>query len=448
MENAGGMSSPCLYTATATYAFRGCVEYPTGWTFDQDEIPEYSGQVESKRKCWQTASSIGLKQSEAQISTIHTEAGKDFSSSSTPQSGHTYNAAQYLNTAEPSDVQRPDLLQYPTLPQSPMSQTTEDIAHCVNNDVYQSPFGIKPYPYDIPVNPFTGHSPASIGSFQSPRSQEYINLRPMLYRSDKLLETYEKMSCALFTLYRKRMILGESTACVYTIDGLFQCVSTLCGLLETTVPAATTLIDTAGYITNNGIFKLGLMGVSIILEIYENLLRNYQRLECPEDFDTEKASQDVSQVTCSSDNVEFASIMLRYTVMDIHLRRLQVVLEAAGLELTLDPSLSAQINETKGVLDEIAKDVGARGLSAVREDEQKLLAMVTSLIQETQFQDTLEYEEDNATRINRLAASTAQVWAEISSGIHVFNIVHRIGASLSVIADVLKSQLPPLRHNP
>lgn len=146
------------------------------------------------------------------------------------------------------------------------------------------------------------------------------------------------------------MILGESTACVYTVDGLFQCVSTLCDLLEITVPAANASIDTAGYITNNGIFKLGLMGVSIILEIYENLLRNYQRLECPEDFNTEKTSQNVFQLTFSSDNVELATIMLRYTAMDIHLRRLQVVLETAGLELNLDPSLSAQINETKGVL--------------------------------------------------------------------------------------------------
>lgn len=98
-------------------------------------------------------------------------------------------------------------------------------------------------------------------------------------------------------------------------------------------------------------------------------------------------------------------------------------------------------------MQEIAKDVGTGGLAALREDERKLLAMVRSLIQETQFQDTLEYDEDNATRIKRLAATTARLWAEISSGIHVFNIVHRIGASLSVIADVLESQLPLPSHN-
>ncbi|KAJ5651634.1 uncharacterized protein N7484_005357 [Penicillium longicatenatum] len=93
-------------------------------------------------------------------------------------------------------------------------------------------------------------------------------------------------------------------------------------------------------------------------------------------------------------------------------------------------------------MQEIAKAVNAGGMSALRGDEQKLLAMVTSLIQETHLQETLEYEEDLSTRINRLAASTARLWAEISSATHVFNIVHRIGASLSTVANILESQLP------
>jgi hypothetical protein len=94
-------------------------------------------------------------------------------------------------------------------------------------------------------------------------------------------------------------------------------------------------------------------------------------------------------------------------------------------------------------MQDIAKAVSVGGMTALREDEQKLLAMITSLIQETHLQETLEYREDLPTRINRLAASTARLWAEISSATHVFNIVHRIGASLSIVADVLESQLPP-----
>ena len=94
-------------------------------------------------------------------------------------------------------------------------------------------------------------------------------------------------------------------------------------------------------------------------------------------------------------------------------------------------------------IQEIAKAVSVGGMTALRGDEQKLLAMITSLIQETHLQETLDYREDISTRINRLAASTTRLWAEISSVTHVFNIVHRIGASLSTVADILESQLPP-----
>ncbi|CAG8894308.1 unnamed protein product [Penicillium egyptiacum] len=97
-------------------------------------------------------------------------------------------------------------------------------------------------------------------------------------------------------------------------------------------------------------------------------------------------------------------------------------------------------------MQDIAKAVSVGGMTALRGDEQKLLlAMITSLIQETNLEGTLEDQEDISTRINRLAASTARLWAEISSATHVFNIVHRIGASLSTVADILESQLPPPR---
>ncbi|KAL5356249.1 hypothetical protein BJX96DRAFT_171436 [Aspergillus floccosus] len=63
------------------------------------------------------------------------------------------------------------------------------------------------------------------------------------------------------------------------------------------------------------------------------------------------------------------------------------------------------------------------------------------LIQETHFQSTLDYEDDHSTRITRLAVSTSRMWAEVTGGIHVFDIAHRVGVALSVAADVLESQL-------
>lgn len=98
-------------------------------------------------------------------------------------------------------------------------------------------------------------------------------------------------------------------------------------------------------------------------------------------------------------------------------------------------------------MQELAKVVKIDGLASLRGDEHKLLGMLTNLIQETHLADTLEHEEDHATRLSRLAASTARLWAEVTSGIHVFNMVHRIGVSLSDIADILETQIPPPAHS-
>ncbi|KAJ6108440.1 hypothetical protein N7523_009763 [Penicillium sp. IBT 18751x] len=91
----------------------------------------------------------------------------------------------------------------------------------------------------------------------------------------------------------------------------------------------------------------------------------------------------------------------------------------------------------------IARAVRIEGLGVLRADERKLLAMMTSLVRETHLDDSIEHEEDHSAHITRLAASTARLWAEVASGMHVFDLAHRIGTSLSVLADVLESQLPP-----
>lgn len=82
------------------------------------------------------------------------------------------------------------------------------------------------------------------------------------------------------------------------------------------------------------------------------------------------------------------------------------------------------------------------GVKSLRGDEQQLLSMSQSLVQETHLRETVDQEGDPVARINRLAAAISRFWAEISSGIHAFDIVHRIGRSLSVLASTLESQLP------
>ncbi|PYH90979.1 hypothetical protein BO71DRAFT_401775 [Aspergillus ellipticus CBS 707.79] len=89
----------------------------------------------------------------------------------------------------------------------------------------------------------------------------------------------------------------------------------------------------------------------------------------------------------------------------------------------------------------IAKAVEVGGMASLRGDERKLVTMARYLIQETDLQYLMEGQAGDSLNMGFLTASTARLWADISSGIHVFNIVHRIGASLSAIADALEHQL-------
>ncbi|PYH29949.1 FTFMHR domain-containing protein [Aspergillus neoniger CBS 115656] len=85
--------------------------------------------------------------------------------------------------------------------------------------------------------------------------------------------------------------------------------------------------------------------------------------------------------------------------------------------------------------------VTASGMGSLREDERKLLRMVEYLIQETHcVEEDAKDGESEAQKIQRLARMTAQVWAEISSGIHVFDLVRRIGEALGGIADMLTGE--------
>lgn len=88
-----------------------------------------------------------------------------------------------------------------------------------------------------------------------------------------------------------------------------------------------------------------------------------------------------------------------------------------------------------------AQIVRVGGMKSLREDEQKLIVMTKSLVRETDLQDTLDYDEDPPTMIQRLAASTARLWVETFRGVHFFEIVHIIGASLSLVANTLESHL-------
>ncbi|RSM11387.1 hypothetical protein CEP52_003051 [Fusarium oligoseptatum] len=77
------------------------------------------------------------------------------------------------------------------------------------------------------------------------------------------------------------------------------------------------------------------------------------------------------------------------------------------------------------------------GLDDLRPDEQKLLNMVVTLVHETELADSLDGAQDHASRIRKLAASVARLWAETFKGFQVFEIVYVVGQSLSIVADTL-----------
>ncbi|ODM19051.1 hypothetical protein SI65_05668 [Aspergillus cristatus] len=93
-------------------------------------------------------------------------------------------------------------------------------------------------------------------------------------------------------------------------------------------------------------------------------------------------------------------------------------------------------------MQEAAEAVRVGGMAALRDDEQKLLAMMRNLVGENNLK-VVDSNEDPAMQICRLAAAMARLWADISSGIHVFHFEHRVGMSLSAIADLLESELSP-----
>ncbi|KAK7228037.1 hypothetical protein V2G26_000207 [Clonostachys chloroleuca] len=89
----------------------------------------------------------------------------------------------------------------------------------------------------------------------------------------------------------------------------------------------------------------------------------------------------------------------------------------------------------------IAQSVEGSGPESLRSDERKLLDMAVSLVLETELADAIENMQYDGVGIRRLAASTMRIWAETFKGFQVFEIVHRIGLGLCLVADMLDTEI-------
>ena len=75
------------------------------------------------------------------------------------------------------------------------------------------------------------------------------------------------------------------------------------------------------------------------------------------------------------------------------------------------------------------------GTEWLRKAERKLLGIITGIVKETSFAETLSILEDEASQFSRMATTVVKIWAQIFQGIHVLEIDNVIGAGLRILAD-------------
>ncbi|PTB49870.1 hypothetical protein M431DRAFT_152935 [Trichoderma harzianum CBS 226.95] len=84
--------------------------------------------------------------------------------------------------------------------------------------------------------------------------------------------------------------------------------------------------------------------------------------------------------------------------------------------------------------------VSSDGMEILRYEEKRLLSIVERLIEETHLEGSLGSKNDYPRRIRRLAIAAVRLWAETCRGIQVFEIVHVVGETLSLVAESLESR--------
>ncbi|RYP74433.1 hypothetical protein DL769_004010 [Monosporascus sp. CRB-8-3] len=87
----------------------------------------------------------------------------------------------------------------------------------------------------------------------------------------------------------------------------------------------------------------------------------------------------------------------------------------------------------------ISETVRSCGVERLRKTEKELLAITTEIIKQTDFANTLDIMEDDASRFQRMAWTVTKVWAQLFRGAQTFEIGNVIGASLQLLADTSPS---------
>lgn len=81
----------------------------------------------------------------------------------------------------------------------------------------------------------------------------------------------------------------------------------------------------------------------------------------------------------------------------------------------------------------ISMIIQVSGLESLRKVEKRLLEIITEIIKETSFAETLSIPEDDASYVRSIAAIVVKIWAQIFQGVHIYEIDNKISSSLQLL---------------
>jgi hypothetical protein len=93
----------------------------------------------------------------------------------------------------------------------------------------------------------------------------------------------------------------------------------------------------------------------------------------------------------------------------------------------------------KAWLGMISSVVQSSGTGALRTSEKRLIGIVTSIINETDYADTLYSTDDGAIRYQHMAVLVIKLWARVFQGIHILEIDDDVRCGLRLVADSIQS---------
>jgi hypothetical protein len=93
----------------------------------------------------------------------------------------------------------------------------------------------------------------------------------------------------------------------------------------------------------------------------------------------------------------------------------------------------------KAWLEMISTIVRSSGIGSLRTSEKRLLRIITAIIKETDYAETLYLLENDASRYQSMAATVVELWTRVFQGVHVLEIDDDVRCYLQLVKDSTRS---------